>query len=100
VFQAALNEKSKLAVWQVVLQQVVKIYLEVATWILDGRWYEILLKISGTLGVLLILRGFYFGIGEISEDDGVFTWIVGIVFWISCILFVGLVIAIIYVASK
>ncbi len=46
---------------------LLEVYIEIGLWLLGGAWYEVALKVSGVIGLLLLLRQIHFGISDESE---------------------------------
>jgi hypothetical protein len=52
-----------------VLEQIWDTVLEMASWMLDGTWYMVVIKICGAVGVVFMLRAFIFGIENWFETE-------------------------------
>ena len=52
-----------------ILEQIWHTVLEIASWMLDGTWYMIVLQISGGIAVIFFPRGFIFGLENLFDFE-------------------------------
>lgn len=71
----------------------VKMYLEMASWMLEGAWYEVLFKFFGAIGVVATLRAVYFAASEMEGSDSLLTRVLNLLFIIATFGFLALLAA-------
>ncbi|MCP4663543.1 MAG: hypothetical protein GY856_49795 [bacterium] len=73
-------------------------FLEIVSWMNEGPWYSVVLKVFGVIGVLTVLRGLFFACSEITDDDSLITRLFQLTFYLATVATVILFIAMIWLA--
>ena len=68
---------------------------EIVEWSAQGPWWQVMLKLSGSLGVLMIVRQIYFLVHEEIED---LELLARIAFFLVTLAWIALFIATLWVA--
>jgi hypothetical protein len=75
---------------------LLEVYIEIGLWLLGGAWYEVALKVSGVIGLLLLLRQIHFGISELSDESEFISYISSFLFLVVTFAWILLIIVLVY----
>ncbi len=73
-------------------------FWELVSWMNEGPWFSVVLKVFGVLGVVTVFRGLFFASCEITDDDSLMTRFFQLVFYLTTAAMVLLFMAMIWQA--